>query len=52
MNNERAEYLQKMRVARERGNWKAYKDLKKHYDKIIRRERNEQTRRSQAKVGA
>jgi len=33
-------YKQKMTKARLNGNWKAFNDLKKHYDKLLRKTRN------------
>lgn len=33
-------YKEKMNQARAKGNWKAFNDLKKHYDKLIKESRN------------
>ena len=32
-------YKEKMNQARAKGNWKAFNDLKKHYDKLIKESR-------------
>ena len=33
-------YKEKMNQARAKGNWKAFNDLKKHYDKLIKESKN------------